>query len=173
VDIFQFALLLGALATAAIAHDDRRALLWIAAGALNFFATALYQAHPFPQIPHAFVTVVADGILVGLLSRYGRYRWEAWVRRAFMLSMLFSILYLSHAIGTRYVYVTSLEVCNWLALLIIGGTRIARLIDERMDISFVGLHPRRYWGRTVHRLRIHLDAPRPKAAFLSRAITRR
>ena len=174
VDIFQIALAIGALVAAALNYNQPRALIWIAVGALDFVLTAFYQLHAIPQLPHPFVTCLVDGTVVALISIFGRLTWEIWVRRCFMLSMLMSILFLAHqGITTRYVYVTMLEVCNWLALLTIGGTGIMRLIDAGVDNSLSGLALSRYRCGALHRVRAFLDAPRRKATFLARQIARR
>lgn len=171
MDEFQIALAIGAVVAVALNYGQPRAWLWVFVGAADFIATAIYQAYPLSTIPHAFVTCMVDGAVVALLSIYGRLGWEIWVRRCFMLSMLMSILFLSHYIPSVYAYVTLLEICNWLALLVIGGDGIARALDAHVDHRALGYGPRGLWGRAVHRARVHLDSPRP-ASFLARAFTR-
>lgn len=170
MDIFQTALLIGAVFVAILNYNEKRALLWIAVGALNFTLTALYQDHALLWLPHPFVTGVADATTVILLATCGIYKWERFVRYAFMVSILVSIAFLLGWIPDRTSYVIGLEGCNWLALLVMGGSGIARLADERANSGVVVQGARTGVGRMLHRVRATFDATRQPKGVLARAL---
>ena len=170
MDIFQIALLIGAVVVAALNWNQPRALIWIAAAAVNFALTDLYFYHAPVWLPHAFVTGVADATLVIFIATYGKYRWERMVRYAFQLSILVSVAFLLGWIPDQTSYAIGLEVCNWLALLVMGGAGIIRLADERFGGSMVGQGARSFAGRAFHWLRVLLDASRQPTGVLARAV---
>lgn len=169
MDIFQTALLIGAVVVAAVNFNQPRALLWIALGAANFVLTDLYFYYAIPWLPHAFVTGVADAFLVILLATFGVHRWERFVRYAFALSVLLSMAYLLGWIPDRTSYAIGLEGCNWLALLVMFGTGVLRLADARVDHGFMGSGSRTGLGRYLHWARVVCDAERRPTGVVAKA----
>lgn len=165
--VYVWALLIGALVVAAINYNNRVALRWIALGAINFALTYLYAFNSFSWLPHAAVTGAADAVLVYLLIRYREHRWEKLVQWCFALSVLVSIAHLAGWIG-RPDHAIGLEICNWLALLVMGGHGILRLADEATD-GVVGQAARAGPRGYLHRARMALDAPRRTRGIFSKA----
>lgn len=119
---FQAALLIGALITAIIAFRLPRAWRWIAAGAASFVASTAYYRYGLPYYP-AF-TLVCDAAVCLSVYAWARERWEEKIYHIFQLSVLISLLYMSNVIADHWLYVVSLELLNWAALLTIGGTAL-------------------------------------------------
>lgn len=151
MDIFQGALLVGAIGTAALCRKDKRALGWIAAGAANFVITAAYEAYGLPY--HPAFTGFADASLCLAIYFVGRYRWEMRLWNVLQLSVMVSILRMLGVIQSHYDYIVALEVCNWMALGVIGGTRALQLVDRNLgwERSYRGAHQRIHL--VVHSLR--------------------
>jgi hypothetical protein len=141
VNKFQAALMIGAALTALISINDRRALLWILVGVADFVLTTGYQRSGLTTPPYPWVAGLADGCVCLALILSWKYRWEKYLFLIFQLSVLVSLLRIVGLIDTNYAYVTALEICNWLALLLIGGTHLL----ERVD---VGTYPL----RGIHRI---------------------
>lgn len=157
MDIFQNALLLGALGAALLCRKDRRALAWIAVGVGNFVLTSFYEAKGMPWHP-AFTGFVDASVCLAIYF-FGRFRWEMRLWNVMQLSVLVSILRMVGVIDTHYAYVVALEVCNWLAILVIGGTRALQLVDRYLgwERSYRGAHQRIH--RVVYSLREKRQTP--------------
>lgn len=142
MDIWQGALLCGAVGTAVLCRKDPRALAWIAAGATNFVLTASYEAAELPYHP-AFTGFMDASMCVGIYF-FGKHKWEMMLWRVFQGSVLISILRLLGVIHSHYDYIVALEVCNWLALFVIGGTKALQLVDGNLgwERSYRGAHQR-------------------------------
>ena len=126
MDIFQISLVLAAVITALLVSNDRRALIWIGVAAANFIACTLYQDSGLTIPPYPLFVGLMDATVCLALYIWGHLRWEMLLFRLFQLSVLISILRLSRIIDTNYVYVTALELVNWLALAVIGGAQLLR-----------------------------------------------
>jgi hypothetical protein len=141
VSIYQKALLGFAVVAAVISADDRRALLWILAGAADFIITTAYQRSGITTPPYPLVTGIADAVVCLALWWFWDRRWEKYLFLIFQLSVLISLFRLIRVIDTNYAYVTALEVCNYLALLVIGGTHLLGKVDVGLGShTFRGLH---------------------------------
>lgn len=133
---FQFVLLVGAIITALLSRRLPRSHLWIAAGASSFVVSTAWWRYDMPY-PPAF-TLGLDAAVCLLIYFFGRERWEERIYQIFQLSVLVSLVYLAGPIeiGTftihmsHWLYVVMLEICNWLALAVIGGTAILDGIKE-------------------------------------------
>lgn len=119
---YQTALVIGALITALIAFRLPRAWRWIAAGAVSFVASTAYYRYGLLYYP-AF-TLVCDAAVCLSVYAFARERWEERIYNIFQLSVLISLLYMSNVIADHWLYIVSLELLNWAALLTIGGTAI-------------------------------------------------
>lgn len=142
--IWQALLAGAAVAVLALSWHEVRARYWIAAMAVNFTLCTLYQSSGLPHYP--FVVGLLDAGLCLTIYFVGAYRWEMALYRIFQGSVLVSILRFSDLIETQYQYVTALEIVNWLALLVIGGTAIAQRSASDHDNIDSTRHP-------VHRVR--------------------
>lgn len=121
MNVWQFALLLGALVTLFHARNVKRADLWIFCGGASFIVSAGYEAMGWPYPP--FVGMVCDAALVCLPIYFlARRQWEIWVFRVFQAMVLWNLLYLAGLSVPHYWHVTGLETLNWIALLLINAT---------------------------------------------------
>ncbi len=128
MNVWQLALLIGAVIAGILVWTDRRSVLWIIAGATSFVVSTAYQRSGMPGWPVA--TALCDATLCLLIYIGGRFQWELVLWRVWQTSVLISILYDYGLIPSRYAYVTALEVANWAALLVISGAAIARQIGN-------------------------------------------
>jgi len=152
INDFQLALLIGALITAIISFHLPRAWRWIAAGFVSFAASTAYYRYGLPYSP-AF-TLVCDASVCLAVYAWARERWEERIYNIFQLSVLISLLYMSNVIADHWLYIVSLELLNWAALLTIGGTAIW----DRIKGNAGNPHDRR-WA-DLHRSHIALRASR-------------
>jgi len=171
--VYVWALLIGALVAAAINYNSARAMVWILVGAFVFALTYSYFYVAPWWMPHAAVTGLADISFVILIDTFRKERWELWVQRCFMFSVVLSIAYLFGWIvkpielgPISLSYGFMLEICNWAALLVMGGHGILRLADEgRMASSL----PRPFALSRVHRLRLFLETSKRSKGVLARS----
>jgi uncharacterized membrane protein YoaK (UPF0700 family) len=147
MDAWEAALLIGAIVTATVSYKDRRALMWIAIGAGNFAITTTWARVGNPPPPTAFVTGCFDAFTALAIITFGRAKWERALGYVFQFMVLVSIGRVAGLLPDRYLYVVILELANWAALFLIGGTHVAALADEWMGRSDVGNSAR----RAVHR----------------------
>jgi len=121
----DLSLLIGALICVLINWRNPRGQLWIAAGALSYAVStvAWRSGMPMAEIP----TALCDAAICLAIYFVAKYRWELWIWRVFQISFAVSVLYLATNLGLasridHEMYATTLEVLNWVTLLIIGGT---------------------------------------------------
>ncbi len=169
MDQWELALLIGAGLTAVISISDRRALLWLALGAADFAITTTYARHAIPLMPAAFVTGMIDSSVALLLITFAQRRWERALGYIFQGMVLVSFVRLTGLLADHFVYVVTLELANWAALLVIGGSAIARLVDAFLARSARG----GTFARGFHRLGAMARGPRQGAPFWSPASARR
>jgi hypothetical protein len=126
LDQWELALLIGAAVVAAVSISDYRALLWIALGVADFALTTTYARHALPWMPAAFVTGVMDAAVAFLIITYAQRRWERALGYVFEFMVLVSFTSLTGILHDHFVYVISLELANWAALLVILSGSVAR-----------------------------------------------
>lgn len=160
MDIYEFALLIGACIAAFICIHDRRALAWIGLGVTNFAATAWYYRHA-SAIPPSFVTGCTDCVTGLLILWLGRFRWEKWLLTVFQLMALTDLCMLAGLIPDQYTYAVALELLNWAALAIVGGTCGMERLDAWMGRQALGSGI----GRSVHRAHLAARTPRQRGFF--------
>lgn len=132
-----------------------RGVMWIAAGAAVFVVTAAYDVRGGEH--HALVTGFFDGALCLAVYFFGRRRWEMWLWRIFQCSVLISILHAFDAVGGPYWYVVWLELCNYAALIWIGGIGLAGLVGDAG--GYGDRAPHRTFRRADHALRAERAQP--------------
>lgn len=121
MNVFQFALLIGALLTLVTARNVKRADLWIFCGGASFILSAAYEAAGYPHPP--FVAMMADAAIVCLPVYFlAKRQWEVWFYRIFAGMVLWSLLFLADLTVGHYWYIVGLEAMNWAALLLINIT---------------------------------------------------
>lgn len=160
---WQIALLIGATIVAYLSARLPRAQLWILAGAASFFFSTAWARYGLP-FPPAF-TLACDASVCLMIYFFGREKWEIWLYRIFQASVLASLVYLAgpleffgrSMIMDHYVYVTVLELLNWTALFVIGGTSV-------MDWGHEGFAGYR-WGAGLFGIVRAWRAHREKAPF--------
>lgn len=155
---FQLALLIGLLITGLISSKLPRAWLWLACGAASFIVSTAYARYGLPHSP-AF-TLAGDAAVCLAVYFFGVERWEiSGIYRIFQLSVLISLFRLSGIIADQWLYIVCLELLNWAALLLIGGTAIldrARANEEHSDWN---------WHPHLHRSNIALRKARAQDPF--------
>jgi hypothetical protein len=166
MDIYQTSLLIGACVVALLNYNQPRALLWILVGAADFLWTNFYSFHPYACVwvpyyetaclSYPFMTGMTDATVASVITTYRLYTWERFVAFAFIGSVAISVAYLWGSIPDHTMYVTWLEIANWIALLFMGSVGIVRLIDDFV----VGSHPRSVPGAGVRFARCYLDQKR-------------
>lgn len=137
----------GASGAAVLCHN-RRALAWIACGALSFALTLAWEYSELPY--HAGICALADTAQCLLIYFFGRYKWELALYRVWQASILLGIMRFFGAITSQYVFVLSLELCNWAALAVIVAPKYtAKLSDVAPDWPW----PNRHLHRALRALR--------------------
>lgn len=130
-------------------HLDH-AWLWISAGAASFVLSTAWARYGMP-LPYLF-TASCDAAVCLMIYKLAKKKWELHLFRIFQASVLVSLSVLvSHiwgVAGTRYVYVTILELLNWVALALILCTGIMQKIGEPNGSAAGGAYPvRDAWAR--------------------------
>ena len=136
---FQIALLIGAIFVSLISLHIPRAHIWILAGGASFVASTAYARFGLPY-PPAF-TLACDAAVCLSIYFLCSERWEEWLFRVFQLSVLVSLIYLAGPLTvggftitmSHYLYVVMLELCNWIALFLIGGTAVGEWVRRHED----------------------------------------
>lgn len=153
---YHAALLIGAIVAAALSWREPRGVAWIVAGAASFIATAGYEAAGYAY--HPIITGFVDAGVWVLVYLFAAFRWEMWLYRIFQTSVLISLLRATGWIDSHTAYVVALEACNWVAIVVVGGTAAWGWIDAR-----VGAH-RAAPGR-LRRAVASLYSPRSSPPF--------
>lgn len=123
---WQFALLLGAVATATFAAPrNPRGAIWIVIGAASFALTTAYQRAGLPF--HPAFTALCDTVTCCAIYVFARYRWEAWLFACFMAMVVVGTIHFIGFPDNRYLYIVLLELCNWAALLVIGSATVGEI----------------------------------------------
>lgn len=119
---FQLALLIGALVVLVASWRLPRARHLLVLGALSFVASTAYARYDLPY-PPAF-SIACDAFVCLWIYHTATEEFELWVWRAFQGMVLVNLLFLVGVIGPHSAYVQALELLNWAALAIIGGTAL-------------------------------------------------
>lgn len=142
---YQSILLAGAVIAAALAWNVPRAVLWISLGALSFLASSWWHDAGFPY--GAAFGASTNLAVCYVIYALAQLRYELRVWNSFHLMIVLDLLYMSGVIETHYTFAVSLELANWLALVIIGTTGILeRVRYGRRDIPW-----RPGWLHNLHR----------------------
>lgn len=149
MNVFQIALLIGAVITALISYNLPHALLWICLAGANVVVCDIFYSYDLPY-PAAF-TLAADALLCLLIHWLATEKWEIGIYIIYCISVLVSVLKLWGALPSDYIYRTLLECINWAALFLITGTAILGKVGA--SGSFFSYNWRGYvWG-AYHYLR--------------------
>lgn len=144
MNVFQFALLIGAIGAAAISWRLPHSLLWIAVATASFVTSAFYEA---TGLPHpAAITLLCDALVCIVIDWCAREKWETRIFQVFQMSVLISVLRLFEVVQSHELYILALELCNWSALLLITGTAIL----ERIGANDDGDRLRHSWRHYLH-----------------------
>lgn len=142
---YQAALLIGAVVAALLAWD-RRATLWIFLGVVSGVSSAIWHDSGMPY-GAAFGAATNMAICTAIYLNW-QWRWELQIAKCFMTMILIDAIWLWGLIPSHFWFAVSLEIVNWIALLIIGATGIAERARQH------GILSRGYgygWARAVHR----------------------
>ena len=125
-----------------------RAWRWIIFGAASIIASRLYWA---AELPHpSFVAAMCDALVCIAIDKWAREEWEQKLYRVFQAQVLVNLIF-HVGIGTQFIHAISLEILNWTALGIIGGTSAMDWV--RRHGSFSGSYWRDRVSGLVGRLR--------------------
>lgn len=126
MDMFKFALALGALVALALSYRVPRAPLWIGGLAAAFVISALYAGAGLPHT-HVF-NLLVDTCLCLAIHRVASEEYEAVLYNLLRFSVLVSSVeyasILIFKVEHHLVYVVILEIINWLALAAISSEGI-------------------------------------------------
>lgn len=144
---WEQALLITLIVAALVNIFNRRGLLWLCFGAVDYILSSYYYETGLPL--HPLVTAMIDAsVCVSIFAvchRWGGHKWELPLFTAFQCSVLVSFVQLFRG-PDDYAYALLLELVNWAALIIIisaGTTRLADVVVERMASRphrWTGLH---------------------------------
>jgi hypothetical protein len=162
VNVYQVALAVFAAVVVVVTWNLPRSVFWISLGALSFIASTAWARYDFPMEP--FFTAVCDAAVCLAIFFLAQLKWELMLFRLFQASVLISLTYYGltvfwPSVASHYVYVTLLEIINWLALLLIFGTGIIQSAGVHGDAAISG------WDRSVRWAERTLLAPRTSHPF--------
>ncbi len=162
-------LLIAALAAASVSLDLRRAWLWIGALALSFIASVVYLYLPKPYVfggwwpPASGIAAICDMFVCTAIYVWQKRQWETWLYYLVLFSVLVNVLYTTGQIfgwppiPSHEAYAIGLEVINYAALLLIGGTAIVSRVGANhhgrnfASRALAGLYMAREALRKEHR----------------------
>lgn len=156
MDIWQVFLVYGAFIAWFLSENKIRSFFWIAVGASAFVMTTAWNRFDLPEA--YFFAGVVDTFVCLLLYFIACYKWEMIIFKLFKFSIIISLfmVMLSTTTVSSYVeslgilslasihttYIICLEVINWAALFVIGGTGVADYIGSKG--YGIGIHTRFY-----------------------------
>lgn len=148
---WAYSIIVLALVTMAIARHLPRAWFWIGIGGASFVVTSLFWdiTKPYPWVNsfHPIIVFACDAAVCICVSKWAKETWEFGIFAAFFVACFCSLLKLGTFIPEGIMYASFLELCNFCALLWIGGIGI---------LDRVGKHE----GGFVHSVHRHLHHPR-------------
>lgn len=153
MNVFQIAMLIGAVVAALVSYKLPHALMWISLGAVVAIACDVFYAYNLPY-PAAF-TLACDALMCLTIHWFAREKWETGLFLIFQLSVLISLLKLASVIDGEDTYRLALELVNWAALFMIAGTAILGGAGGRIFHNS--------WNSNVWRAYRYLRSP-PKTA---------
>lgn len=146
---WAYALYIGALVALLLTWKTPRAWLWICVGAASFVASSLWWDYGDHHL-HPMVTFFCDALVCLAFHLWTREKWELGLFIIYITSAFVSLLKIGGFIPDGLVYAVILELCNWVALMALGGVGLTDLIN-------------RYEIRVVHR--VHTSLHRASRAF--------
>lgn len=135
-----------ALVVLSLTRGIPRAWLWIGIGAASFVISSVYWDLGDKTL-HPIVTFACDALVCVCIHAGAKEKWELGIFLAFLTSVFCSLLKLTGFIPNQILYASLLELCNFVALLWIGGVGIIDLIGKHED------------GH-LHRIRVRLHSSR-------------
>lgn len=155
---WYYQLLLGlALVATGLSYNLPRAWLWIGLGALSFITSSWWH---YAALPHATAFGATTNLIICFLMYiYARQRWEMRVWNCFHLMIVIDLLYMWGWIDSHYLFTVGLEIANWLALIIIGGTGLLSMVAAN------GIPDRTRHSGWVYRLHHALHKKRSDTPF--------
>lgn len=150
---WQMIISAAAIIVAALSYKLPHAVMWIALGAANAVACDVFYAYGL-NYPAAF-TLACDCLVCLCINWFATEKWESGLFAVFQVSALISILRLSGILAEEGDYLLLLELCNYAALALIGGTAILGGAGDRLL--------RRRWRSYVLWAYHYLRAPPAKA----------
>lgn len=140
---YSIALIVAACVVLALSYKTPRAWRWIGLGGASFVASSLYWDYGDHSL-HPLFTFTCDALVALCLHLWVKEQWELPILGAYVVSVFISLLKLGGFLPEGIMYASLLELCNWCALLWIGGIGLMDMM-KNYDVSFVrrvhsGLH---------------------------------
>lgn len=154
---YEFALAAGCVLTAIIARELPRALVWLAVIAASFAASSVYWR---TSLPHPVVFAgVCDAIAWLVIYAGAKRKWEMRlgnvVQAMILVNIVYGVLPVYGVEVSAFAYGVLLDVCNWAALFLIGGTAWMQMVG-----AYGGTALARRPRSLLHRLGAALHAER-------------
>ena len=147
MDIFAYALMVGAVVALILSRNVPRAWAWICLGIISYTLSAFMHDANIPYA--ALLGVVTDFAIAIAILAFAKRRWEIAVVDCFGFMILVDLMWTANMIPSRYLYVTILELANWAALIVIGVTGVLQEatdggLSARSRLSRLAGHAYRY-----------------------------
>lgn len=141
MSLYEIAFLLvasGILMLSAFARNVR-GVIWVTAIMADVVLSDVYVQYGYP-ISDGFMAC-ADLLVCGALYYVAAHRWELWLWMTMLASAAISIFHLGVSIDSPGLfgmedYLTALEACNYVAILIIGGVSGFVFADRQGGVAF-------------------------------------
>lgn len=148
---WAIALFIMALIVLALSRGVPRAWLWIGVGSASFVASSAFWEFGTMQMRdlHPVFTFACDALVCLAIHVGAKEKWELGVFVAFLMSVFASLLRLGGFIQDGTLYASLLELCNFGALLLIGGTGLLDMIGKHEDSYFHPVHRRLHSARNT------------------------
>ncbi len=146
----------------AFSVGNKRAWGWLLASATSYVVSTAYWRSGLPYGP--FIAGMCDAVVCLGVYFFAALRWEMIVYRLFQVSVGVNFLYLGITLGVipsrvdHATYAIALEIINWLALLLIGGSG-ALQVAGAADVPAAVHRPWYSAHRLVHALYRSRKAP--------------
>lgn len=136
---YSLAIFFAGLVTLSLTYRTPRAWLWLWIGGASFVSSALYWDFGNRQW-HPIFTFTCDSLVCLSLHLWLKEKWELGVFACFLLSTFVSLLMVADFVPDTVLYASMLELCNWAALFVLGGTGLMDLISKNEDSVVGRLH---------------------------------